>query len=72
MRTVCWFSCGAASAVATKIAIKEATGEIVIAYTEGLGKRLRFLGMIFTTGQSIGYLKKTISVLPRAHLAQEH
>ncbi len=34
MRTVCWFSCGAASAVATKIAIKEATGEIVIAYTE--------------------------------------
>jgi len=34
MRTVCWFSCGAASAVATKIALKEATGEIVIAYTE--------------------------------------
>jgi PP-loop superfamily ATP-utilizing enzyme len=34
MRTVCWFSCGAASAVATKIALKEATGEIVITYTE--------------------------------------
>lgn len=34
MRTVCWFSCGAASAVATKIALKEATGEVVIAYTE--------------------------------------
>jgi len=34
MRTVCWFSCGAASAVATKIALKEATSEIVIAYTE--------------------------------------
>ena len=34
MRTVCWFSCGAASAVATKIALKEAAGEVVIAYTE--------------------------------------
>ena len=34
MRTVCWFSCGAASAVATKIALKETTGEVVIAYTE--------------------------------------
>lgn len=33
-RTVCWFSCGAASAVATKIALKEAQGEIIIAYTE--------------------------------------
>ena len=34
MRIVCWFSCGAASAVATKIALKEATGKVVIAYTE--------------------------------------
>jgi PP-loop superfamily ATP-utilizing enzyme len=34
VRTVCWFSCGAASAVATKIALKESTGEVVIAYTE--------------------------------------
>jgi hypothetical protein len=33
MRTVCWFSCGAASAVATKIAISEAK-DVVIAYTE--------------------------------------
>lgn len=36
MRIVCWFSCGAASAVATKIAIAENAGkhELVIAYTE--------------------------------------
>jgi hypothetical protein len=33
MRTVCWFSCGAASAVATKIAISESK-DVVIAYTE--------------------------------------
>jgi len=33
MRTVCWFSCGAASAVATKIAMSEAK-DVVIAYTE--------------------------------------
>ena len=35
-RLVCWFSCGAASAVATKLAINELGGghEIVIAYTE--------------------------------------
>jgi len=34
-RTICWFSCGAASAVATKIAISEnKENEIVIAYTE--------------------------------------
>jgi len=34
MRTVCWFSCGAASAVATKIALASTKGEIIIAYTE--------------------------------------
>ena len=34
MRTVCWFSCGAASAVATKIALSSSEGEIIIAYTE--------------------------------------
>lgn len=35
MRVVCWFSCGAASAVATKLAIGEFKGhEIIIAYTE--------------------------------------
>jgi len=34
MRTVCWFSCGAASAVATKIALAERESELVIAYTE--------------------------------------
>jgi hypothetical protein len=36
-RVVCWFSCGAASAVATKLAISQFGGgnyEIVIAYTE--------------------------------------
>ena len=35
-RIVCWFSCGAASAVATKLAISENAGKlpIVIAYTE--------------------------------------
>ena len=34
-RVVCWFSCGAASAVATKLAIAENAGrdELVIAYT---------------------------------------
>ena len=36
MRIVCWFSCGAASAVATKIAMAENAGkhELIIAYTE--------------------------------------
>ena len=34
MRTVCWFSCGAASAVATKIALAERESELIIAYTE--------------------------------------
>lgn len=35
MRVVCWFSCGAASAVATKLALKEYAGqEVIIAYTE--------------------------------------
>lgn len=36
MRIVCWFSCGAASAVATKLAMAENKGEheLVIAYTE--------------------------------------
>jgi len=38
MRTVCWFSCGAASAVATKIALaereRERGSELIIAYTE--------------------------------------
>lgn len=35
-RIVCWFSCGAASAVATKIAISENAGKLplIIAYTE--------------------------------------
>jgi hypothetical protein len=35
-RIVCWFSCGAASAVATKFAIEENAGKlpIIIAYTE--------------------------------------
>jgi len=35
-RLVCWFSCGAASAVATKLAITENNGKLplVIAYTE--------------------------------------
>jgi 3'-phosphoadenosine 5'-phosphosulfate sulfotransferase (PAPS reductase)/FAD synthetase len=32
MRTVCWFSCGAASAVATKLALSE--GPAVVAYTD--------------------------------------
>ena len=38
MRIVCWFSCGAASAVATKLAIAENAGKhpLVIAYTEVL------------------------------------
>jgi PP-loop superfamily ATP-utilizing enzyme len=37
-RIVCWFSCGAASAVATKLAIAENEGKlpVVIAYTEVL------------------------------------
>lgn len=37
-RIVCWFSCGAASAVATKLAISENAGKLplVIAYTEVL------------------------------------
>ena len=37
-RIVCWFSCGAASAVATKLAIAENAGKLplVIAYTEVL------------------------------------
>jgi 3'-phosphoadenosine 5'-phosphosulfate sulfotransferase (PAPS reductase)/FAD synthetase len=36
MRIVCWFSCGAASAVATKLAIAENNGKLplIIAYTE--------------------------------------
>ena len=36
MRTVCWFSCGAASAVATKIALaeRERESEVIIADTE--------------------------------------
>ena len=35
-RIVCWFSCGAASAVATKIAIAENAGKLplIVAYTE--------------------------------------
>jgi 3'-phosphoadenosine 5'-phosphosulfate sulfotransferase (PAPS reductase)/FAD synthetase len=38
MRIVCWFSCGAASAVATKLAIAENAGKLplIIAYTEVL------------------------------------
>lgn len=34
MRTICWFSCGAASAVATKITIEAGDGDIVPAYCE--------------------------------------
>jgi len=36
MRIVSWFSCGAASAVATKLAIAENAGKfpLIIAYTE--------------------------------------
>ena len=36
MRVVCWFSCGAASAVATKLVIAENAGKLplIIAYTE--------------------------------------
>jgi hypothetical protein len=35
-RIICWFSCGAASAVATKLTIAENKGssELIIAYTE--------------------------------------
>ena len=38
MRIVCWFSCGAASAIATKLAIAENNGKypLIIAYTEVL------------------------------------
>jgi hypothetical protein len=38
MRIVCWFSCGAASAIATKLAIAENAGKLplIIAYTEVL------------------------------------
>jgi hypothetical protein len=47
-RIVCWFSCGAASAVATKIAISENNGvlPLIIAYTEVIEEHLdnkRFL-----------------------------
>lgn len=47
-RIVCWFSCGAASAVATKIAISENAGKLplIIAYTEVIEEHLdnkRFL-----------------------------
>jgi len=48
MRIVCWFSCGAASAVATKLAIAENAGKLplIIAYTEVLEEHIdnkRFL-----------------------------
>jgi len=33
-RLICWFSCGAASAVATKIAINEWDGEVVVCYQD--------------------------------------
>jgi 3'-phosphoadenosine 5'-phosphosulfate sulfotransferase (PAPS reductase)/FAD synthetase len=33
-RTVCWFSCGAASAVAAKIAIKESDRETIVCYQD--------------------------------------
>lgn len=33
-RVVCWFSCGAASAVAAKEALSASTGEVVIAYCD--------------------------------------
>ena len=34
VRTLCWFSAGAASAVATKLALASTEGEIVVAYTD--------------------------------------
>lgn len=34
MRTICWFSCGAASAVATKLALSEGPAEIVYCYVK--------------------------------------
>lgn len=34
MRTICWFSCGAASAVATKLALSEGPVEIVYCYVK--------------------------------------
>lgn len=34
MRTLCWFSCGATSAVATKIAIENSTRDVVVAYCD--------------------------------------
>jgi 3'-phosphoadenosine 5'-phosphosulfate sulfotransferase (PAPS reductase)/FAD synthetase len=33
-RTVVWFSCGAASAVAAKLAVEQADGEVVVAYCD--------------------------------------
>jgi 3'-phosphoadenosine 5'-phosphosulfate sulfotransferase (PAPS reductase)/FAD synthetase len=33
-RLICWFSCGAASAVATKLALKEWDGETVVCYQD--------------------------------------
>jgi len=36
-RVICWFSCGAASAVATKLAIsalKDSAHEVIVAYCE--------------------------------------
>lgn len=33
-RTVCWFSAGAASAVATKLTLADTDGEVVVAYTD--------------------------------------
>ena len=32
-RTICWFSCGAASAVATKLTLKD-TPDAIVAYCE--------------------------------------
>lgn len=34
MRTICWFSCGAASAVATKLALQECDAEIVYCHVK--------------------------------------
>ncbi|MCA9340273.1 MAG: hypothetical protein KDA17_05145 [Candidatus Saccharibacteria bacterium] len=45
-RTVCWFSCGAPSAVAAKIAIETAGGEVIVAYNHVIEEHpdnLRFL-----------------------------
>lgn len=64
-RIVCWFSCGAASAVATKLAIQENAGRLplVVAYTEILQEHpdnKRFLAECATWfGQPIEVLRNS-------------